>query len=99
MKNGIEINGKLTVKADYLKQLREDDKFINAFGVFVKGRNFSYDTVKRSWLYGNVPHILTDINNILFIAKYLAVENFLDLLEDSKELTSKIVTERVGTDL
>lgn len=98
MKNEIGILTKLTVKAEILKQLREDDKFINAFGVFVKGRNFSYETVKRSWLYGNVPHILTDINNILFICKYLAVENFIEILEESKDLTSKHA-ERVGSEL
>lgn len=99
MKKEIAITSKLTIKAEILKQLREDDKFINAFGVFIKGRNFSYDTVKRSWLYGNVPHILTDINNILFICKYLAVENFIDILEESKELSSVVRTERVGSEL
>lgn len=99
MANNLKNIQKRFLKSDILKQLRENEQFIKDFGYFVKGEAYSFFTVKHNWLYGKVPHILADINNLEFIKLYLGYNNIDDLLEVEKELSLKLATERVGAEL
>ena len=98
MANNLKNIQKRSLKSEILKQLRDNEQFIKDFGLFVKGEAYSFFTVKHNWLYGKVPHILTDINNLEFIKVYLGYNNLDELLEVGKELANS-QTERVGSEL